>query len=220
MEAECERLDRARQDVKRDGFTRSARRSLFRAAHDIKGQAGTFGFPVVAGVAESLCRLIEHTPDMRRIPLRWSTSTSMPYAPWSANMPVPTCIDAATALTTWPREVTDEFLRSENSFRPDYLENIFAPPLVPGASPLAATEHLRFDTFRHQPIAEQARFLACGFGGEAAQEREQRLELAEVLVLAARQHALDHPPLQPRGSPGSLAKPPSRIASIASLNAG
>jgi hypothetical protein len=31
------------------------------------------------------------------------------------------------------REVTDEFLKAENSFRPDYLENIFAPPLVPGA---------------------------------------------------------------------------------------
>jgi hypothetical protein len=25
------------------------------------------------------------------------------------------------------REVTDEFLKAENSFRPDYLENIFAP---------------------------------------------------------------------------------------------
>ena len=63
---------------------------LFRAAHDIKGEASTFGFPAVAGVAESLCRLIEHTPDMQRIPLTLSTSTSMPYARWSANTPAPT----------------------------------------------------------------------------------------------------------------------------------
>ena len=45
----------------------------------------------------------------------------------------PDLIDAATALTRRLREVTDEFLKSENNFRPDYLENIFAPPLVPGA---------------------------------------------------------------------------------------
>jgi hypothetical protein len=42
-------------------------------------------------------------------------------------------MDAASALIRRPREVTDEFLKSENSLRPDYLENILAPPLVPGA---------------------------------------------------------------------------------------
>jgi hypothetical protein len=45
----------------------------------------------------------------------------------------PDLVDIATALTKRLREVTDEFLRRENSFRPEYLENIFAPPLVPGA---------------------------------------------------------------------------------------
>jgi hypothetical protein len=44
----------------------------------------------------------------------------------------PDLLDAATVLTRRLREVTDEFLKVENSFRPDYLENIFAPPLVPG----------------------------------------------------------------------------------------
>jgi hypothetical protein len=39
----------------------------------------------------------------------------------------------ARALTTRQREVTDEFLKHENSFRPDYLESIFAPPLAPGS---------------------------------------------------------------------------------------
>jgi hypothetical protein len=29
---------------------------------------------------------------------------------------------------------TDEFLRAENTDRPDYLESIFAPPLAPGAT--------------------------------------------------------------------------------------
>jgi hypothetical protein len=35
-------------------------------------------------------------------------------------------------LTKRLREVTDEFLIKENSFRPDYLEIILAPSLVPG----------------------------------------------------------------------------------------
>src|SRR5579872_3986858 len=69
MQAECERLEAARQDVARAGFTRKTHDALFRAAHDIKGEAVTFGYPAVAPAAESLCRLLEHTPDVARIPL-------------------------------------------------------------------------------------------------------------------------------------------------------
>ena len=50
------------------GINQGTRDGLFLAAHDIKGQAATFGFPLVAPVADSLCRLIEHTPDMARLP--------------------------------------------------------------------------------------------------------------------------------------------------------
>jgi HPt (histidine-containing phosphotransfer) domain-containing protein len=69
MQAECERLERARQDVLRQGVTQTTHGELFRAAHDVKGEAATFGYPVVVGAAESLCRLLEHTPDWTRIPL-------------------------------------------------------------------------------------------------------------------------------------------------------
>src|SRR5215831_13951317 len=69
MERECEQLDQARQQVKTEGFAEESRATLFRAAHDIKGEAATFGFPLVAPPADSLCRLIEHTPDLARIPL-------------------------------------------------------------------------------------------------------------------------------------------------------
>jgi Do/DeqQ family serine protease len=40
----------------------------------------------------------------------------------------------ANALTRRLREVTDDFLRAENSDRPDYLEIIFAPSLAPGGT--------------------------------------------------------------------------------------
>ena len=64
MESECERLDKARQRVNTSGFTKANKEALFHAAHDIKGEAATFGFPLVAAAADSLCRLIEYTPDV------------------------------------------------------------------------------------------------------------------------------------------------------------
>jgi HPt (histidine-containing phosphotransfer) domain-containing protein len=133
MDCECDRLEAARQDVKRDGFSQKTHDTLFRAAHDIKGEAGTFGFPAVVGAAESLCRLIEHTPDMQRIPLALVDQHVDAIRAVVREYARPDLIDVATALTRRLREVTDEFLKVENNFRPDYLENIFAPPLVPGA---------------------------------------------------------------------------------------
>jgi hypothetical protein len=38
------------------------------------------------------------------------------------------------ALTRRLREVTDEFLRAENTDRPEHLEAIFTPPLAPGTN--------------------------------------------------------------------------------------
>ena len=69
MDAECERLDRARLAVAPSGLTGATRDELFRAAHDIKGEAETFGFPYAGHAADSLCRLIEYTPNAARIPL-------------------------------------------------------------------------------------------------------------------------------------------------------
>ena len=51
-----------------DGFTAANRDELFRAAHDIKGDAATFGFPSAGAAAESLCRIIEHAPDLNQVP--------------------------------------------------------------------------------------------------------------------------------------------------------
>ena len=70
MDSECERLDAARREVVRGGFTGAHKDALFHAAHDIKGEAATFGFPAVAAAADSLCRLIELTPDAMSIPIK------------------------------------------------------------------------------------------------------------------------------------------------------
>jgi chemotaxis protein histidine kinase CheA len=46
-----------------------ARDALFRAGHDIKGQAATFEFPLIARVASSLCRLIDALKSPGDVPL-------------------------------------------------------------------------------------------------------------------------------------------------------
>ncbi len=132
MHSECERLEAARQDVRQLGFTPMTHDQLFRAAHDIKGEAATFGFPAVAAAAESLCRLMEHTPDMTRIPLALVDQHVDAVRAIVREHARADLAAIAAALARRLREVTDEFLRNENSDRPDYLESIFAPPLAPG----------------------------------------------------------------------------------------
>jgi HPt (histidine-containing phosphotransfer) domain-containing protein len=132
MQAECERLEAARQQVAAQGFNAKTHDELFRAAHDIRGEAATFGYPILAGPADSLCRLLEHTPEHARIPLALVDQHVEAVRAIAREYSRPDLAEMANALTTRLRDVTDDFLRRENSFRPDYLESIFAPPIVPG----------------------------------------------------------------------------------------
>jgi HPt (histidine-containing phosphotransfer) domain-containing protein len=131
MQSECERLEAARQDVGRLGFTEVTHDALFRAAHDIKGEAATFGYPQAAGVAESLCRLLERTPEMQRIPLALVDQHVDALRAIIREHARTDLADIAAALTHQLREVTDEFLKRENQHRPEYLEGILSPPLAP-----------------------------------------------------------------------------------------
>ncbi len=134
MHAECDRLEAARREVRREGMTKKTHNDLFRAAHDIKGEAATFGYPAVAPVADSLCRLLEHTPDIKRIPFALVEQHVDAVRAIAREHARVDRAGMASALSRRLRDVTDEFLRAENIDRPDYLESIFAPPLVPGAA--------------------------------------------------------------------------------------
>jgi HPt (histidine-containing phosphotransfer) domain-containing protein len=134
MDAECERLDAARRVIGGEGFNSKTREALFHAAHDIKGEAATFGFPVVAAVAESLCRLIEHTPDMQSIPLMLVDQHVDAVKAIIRESKKPQAEALATRLSGELRDVTDAFLREANKDRLDELEGILSPPLVPGDS--------------------------------------------------------------------------------------
>jgi HPt (histidine-containing phosphotransfer) domain-containing protein len=133
MYEECERLDAACQDAVRLGLTHKTHGPLFRATHDIKGEAATFGYPALAGAAGSLCRLLEHTPQLTRIPMALVNQHVSAVRAIFREYGRSDLAETAGALTARLRAVTDEFLEHENSFRPDYLDSILAPPLVPGA---------------------------------------------------------------------------------------
>jgi HPt (histidine-containing phosphotransfer) domain-containing protein len=131
MDSECERLDAARRQVKTVGFNKATREALFHAAHDIKGEAATFGFPEVAASADSLCRLIEHTPDLDRIPVSLVDQHVDAVRAIIRENARADVAKLADALTRTLRSVTNEFLARENRDRPDVLAGIMAPPLAP-----------------------------------------------------------------------------------------
>lgn len=131
MYDECARLGRARHLVDKGGFTEPNRDALFHAAHDIKGEAATFGYPAMAAAADSLCRLIELSPDVKRIPIKLVDqhvdAVRAIYREY-ANSDAKSLADRLTARL---REVTDEFLVHENRDRPEVLAQIKGPGLVP-----------------------------------------------------------------------------------------
>ena len=131
MSSECDRLDTARNEAKSKGFHKATRDALFHAAHDIKGEAATFGYPWVAASADSLCRLIELTPDMHRIPITLVDQHVDAVRAIIREKARPDIADIADKLTKRLREVTEEFLVRENKDRPDMLEGILSPSLAP-----------------------------------------------------------------------------------------
>lgn len=132
MTQECERLDNARRRVKQTGLNKETRQELFLSAHDVKGDSGTLGYPAVAPAADSLCRLLEHTPDLTRIPLAIIDQHVDAVRAIVREYERADIADIARALTTRLRMVTDEFLAAENRHRPDVLKAIASPTLAAG----------------------------------------------------------------------------------------
>ena len=131
MTIEADRLSDAHASILRDGFTDVTREELFRAAHDIKGDAATFGFPSAGAAAESLCRIIEHAPDLDEVP---SNLIAHHINAIQAIVRERTRLDtAATAgeLSKQLRGVADVFLAHANRDRPEHLEAVLAPSIVP-----------------------------------------------------------------------------------------
>jgi len=109
----------------------ATREELFRAAHDIKGDATTFGYPSAGAAAESLCRIVEHAPDLSQVP---PDLIAHHINAIQAIVRERTKLDTASMaseLSKQLRGVADVFLTHANRDRPEHLEAILAPSIVP-----------------------------------------------------------------------------------------
>jgi len=131
MVVESERLSAAYAAILAQGFSEAARGELFRAAHDIKGDAVTFGFPPAGAVAESLCRIIEHAPDLSRVPTELIDHHVKAIEAIVCERTKLDTISMASELSRRLRGVADEYLARVNRDRPEHLEAIMAPSIVP-----------------------------------------------------------------------------------------
>ena len=131
MSEECARLATAYTAIADHGFDATAREELFRAAHDIKGGATTFGYPRAALAAESLCRILEHAPDVNNVPANLIAHHVHAIQAIVREQPKGRAKETADELSTRLRRIADEFLIEANRDRPEHLEAVLAPSIVP-----------------------------------------------------------------------------------------
>ncbi len=131
METEVGRLVAAHAAILKNGFTEAARDELFRAAHDIKGDAATFGFAPAGAVAESLCRIIEHAPDLARVPSDLIVHHINGILAIVHEHTKLDTISMSNELSKRLRGVADKYLARVNHDRPEHLEAVMAPSIAP-----------------------------------------------------------------------------------------
>ena len=131
MTVESDRLAAAYAATVKNGFTKEIREELFHAAHDIKGDAATFGFPSAGAAADSLCRIIEHAPDLAQVPAQLIAHHIQAIEAIVRERTKLDTVSTASELSRQLRGVTDEYLAHVNRNRPDHLEAILAPSIVP-----------------------------------------------------------------------------------------
>jgi chemotaxis protein histidine kinase CheA len=132
MRLECDRLATAHATILATGLNPATQDELFRAAHDIKGDAATFGYPMAAAAADSLCRIMEHSPDFTKVPnelIAHHVHAIQAIVREHKRLGV---ASVAGELSKKLRGVADEYLTAVNQDRPEHLEVILGPSIVPG----------------------------------------------------------------------------------------
>jgi chemotaxis protein histidine kinase CheA len=131
MHQECDRLARAFDVIRKEGFNATTRDELFRAAHDLKGDAATFGYPIAGTAADSLCRILEHSPDIGSVPadlIGHHVAAIQAIVREHNKFGV---TNTADELSKRLRGVADTYLTAVNRDRPEHLEVILAPSIAP-----------------------------------------------------------------------------------------
>lgn len=55
--------------IRQEGWNSAHGEQLFTIAHDLKGQATTFGYPAITEICDTLCNLLEKMPNIDRLSL-------------------------------------------------------------------------------------------------------------------------------------------------------
>jgi HPt (histidine-containing phosphotransfer) domain-containing protein len=131
MTVESDRLESSYAAAVKDSFGKDSCEDMFRAAHDIKGDAATFGYPAAGAAADSLCRIIEHAPDIRKVPSQLIVHHINAIQAIVRERTKLDTVSTASELSRQLRGVADEYLALVNRDRPEHLEAILAPSIVP-----------------------------------------------------------------------------------------
>jgi chemotaxis protein histidine kinase CheA len=132
MRIEADRLSVAHAAILKNGFTDAACEELFRAAHDIKGDAATFGYPSAGAAADSLCRIIEHAPELDHVPSNLIVHHINAIQAIVRERTKLDTVAMATELSRQLRGIADQYLTQANRDRPEHLDAILAPSIMPG----------------------------------------------------------------------------------------
>jgi len=81
--------------------------------------------------AESLCRIIEHAPDLDKVPSDLIVHHINAIQAIVRERTKLDTVSVASALSRQLRGVADEFLMHVNRDRPEHLEAILAPSIIP-----------------------------------------------------------------------------------------
>lgn len=131
MQVECDQLAAAHAAIVKTGIDDDTTDDLLRCALHIKGTAATYGYPMAAAAADSLCRIIEYAPEFASVPtelIGHHVNAIQAIIREHKRLGV----DAvASELSRKLRSVADEYLIAVNRDRPEVLEIIGAPSIVP-----------------------------------------------------------------------------------------
>lgn len=131
MRIEADRLSAAHAAILKDGFNKERREEFFLAAHDIKGDAATFGYASAGAVADSLCRIIEHAPHLETVPSELIGNHINAIQAIVRERTKLDTVSMARELSAKLRRTADEYLTYANRDRPEHLEAVLGPSIVP-----------------------------------------------------------------------------------------
>ncbi len=115
IETESKQLAAARDATKAAAFSPDTLNELFQAAHNLKGQATTLGYPLADEICASLCRLIDVLPDKSRLPVILVDQHVNAVGALVREGVKGTDNPKASVLTKRLRDVTNDFLSQETS---------------------------------------------------------------------------------------------------------